>query len=166
MFDITISGDIDNESYVEFSDKLAALETSTRGTVRVQLISDGGSAYSAMAFFDRIQNSRKPIHITATGTASSAAVLILAAGHKRFMTKNAWVMVHEDLSSCNTDIEEMRVTEAEREIAHLRKLEDRWNDLLARVTTTPAWRWSELHKNSAYLNAQDCLALGLIEEIV
>lgn len=167
MGKLYIMDDIDTAAYKKFSEELAELEANKSvKVIEVDLLSDGGSAYVAMAFFDRIKSSRCAINITATGTASSAAILILAAGAIRRMTKNAWIMVHEDLASCNTTIEELRITEAEREIKHLRMLEDKWNALLESVTSCSAAGWKKLHQESQYLDANKCLRLGLIEEVV
>lgn len=165
MFDITISGGIDDDSFVKFSEELQSLQAGERSkAVEVLLISDGGSAYSAMAFYDLIRMSSITVNITVIGCAFSAATLILAAGHRRRMTRNAWVMTHEDSAS---DVKKsMSVSQAENEMLHLRRLESQWNELLAHRTNISETAWADMNKAVTYLSAEDCLKLGLIEEIV
>lgn len=166
MSDIYIVGEINDESYLKFTEELKVLEdahVSDNYPVQVCLMSDGGSAYAAMAFYDRIKYSHLHLTITGIGFIASAATLVLAAGDSRVMTKNAWVMVHEDIAS---ELKRKEVHQAERELAHMRRLENQWNDLLAKVTKTSSKRWEALNKATTYLSPQDCLELGLIEEII
>src|ERR1700726_3970022 len=93
-----ITGDITLRKFNKFSRQLSFIENNTpKDTiVNVELSSEGGDTYAALAFFDRIRNSDLSIHITVFGPCFSAAVLILAAGDKRSMGRSAWVMTHED----------------------------------------------------------------------
>ncbi len=165
-----ITGEINDESFHEFSQALAELEESSfeldengLGLVEVELISDGGSAYAALAFYDRIINSHITVNITATGIVASAATLVLAAGDTRRMTTNAWAMVHED----TTDVTKgMMVSKAEAVLRHNRALETQWNELLESQTDTPVAVWEKLNREETFLDAETCKKLGLIEEIV
>ena len=160
-----IHGDVDNSLFSAFSQQLAELEAAKKvKAVEIELISDGGSAYDALAFHDRIINSRLDIRITGLGLIASAAVLILAAGDHRRLTRNAWVMVHED--DCGSLNKRGMVHQAEKDVAHLRRLENQWNFLMAASTKTPTKHWAKLHKDETYMTPEQCKSLGLIEEIV
>jgi len=162
-----IHGDIDTESYSKFSTELAELENKLSANYKdyidVELVSDGGSAYDAIAFHDRIRNSRLDIRITGSGLVASAAVLILAAGDYRILTKNSWVMVHEDSV---LGVEEKEVHQVEKQVAHFRRLEDQWCELLAERSTEISEMWTTLHRAETYMTPGDCLEYGLIEEII
>lgn len=161
---IQIIDEINYDSYKEFSRLLRKAEQNRVGKVTIELMSEGGSAYAALAFFDRIKSSDLSVTVVGTGIVASAATLILAAGHRRCMTKNAWVMVHEDSAA---DVRKhMSVSQAETELGHNRTMENQWNDLLASVTRTDAPTWDSMNKKVSYLTAAQCLELGLIEEIV
>lgn len=163
---IYLIGDIDNESFKSFSRKLARLESESRtDTVYIELVSDGGSAYSALAFYDRIELSPCPIHVCAMGLVASAAALVLAAGDVRVMTPSAWLMVHEDTPDPK-EFEDRQVHEIETRMKHYRRLETQWANLLARTTTTGDVDWSCYHKEETYLNPQQCLELGIIDKIL
>lgn len=166
MSKLYITGEINDESFHKFSSELADIEhTSSNRTlpVEVELISDGGSAYAAFAFFDRIKSSPLAINITGIGFIASAAVLILAAGDTRRMTKNAWVMVHEDAAA---GLNKLKVTALETEVAHMRALEDQWNRLLASVTKVKFSEWDTVSRETSYMSADLCKHFGLIEEII
>lgn len=164
---IFISGDITIESFVDFTKRLRKAELlaeqipDEEGSIDITLISPGGDAQVALAYFDRIQASPLKVNIIATGIVASAAVLILAAGHTRRMTKNAWVMVHEESGDISGDVHSI-----EKEVAHWRRLETQWTKLLASVTVTSAEQWAELHKKETYITPEQCLAYGLIEDII
>jgi len=170
MADIKIIGELTQQSYTEFSDTFdecietcqAAQEAGVwdEDPITIELNSEGGDVFSALAICSKIRLSGVPVHITALGTIASAAVLILASGTSRSMAKEAWVMVHEDEVEYSG-----RVSKLERTAKHQRRMEDQWNMLLAERTRTSAETWAELHKCSTHLSPEECLALGLIDEI-
>lgn len=162
-YHIHVAGEINEELFVSFSKKLSRLEKLPGFKINVLLSSEGGDAYTAFAFFDRIQASSKHITIIGIGQVSSAAMLILAAGDKRRMFRNAWALAHEDTTTANRNLQ---VSAVEKAAAHARRLEDRWSNLLSSVTKTSADKWNEIHKNETYLDAKECLALGLIDGIL
>lgn len=161
---IRIIGDIDTENLLKFYDELDLLEQALPfGTaIELELVSEGGSAYDAVAFYGRIKRSSLRIHITAYGMIASAAILVLAAGHKRKMASEATAMVHEDSVSDYAG----NTTDMETFSRHMRQLEEQWATLLAGVTKTSAKEWERLHKRTTYLTPKQCLELGLVEEIV
>ncbi len=165
---IYIVGEISYESYLEFSKELDKLKTSKKyKRVLISLTSDGGDAFAALAYYDKIKSFEKnhlPIEIVGNGLIASAAVLILAAPSKRFMTPNAWVMLHEDEVILD---EGVRVSQAEREIKTARRIEDQWCKLLAESTLDfTDLHWKKLHKKETWLNADECKRLNLIQGII
>jgi ATP-dependent protease ClpP protease subunit len=116
----------------------------------------------ALAFFDRIRSSSHEFIIVATGLVASAAVIILAAGDMRMMSKEAWVMVHEDEVLLD---DSTRVQKACKDIKHYERLESQWNELLRQRTGTPAEVWADLHQKETYLDANECKRLGLVDKI-
>lgn len=139
-------------------DRLEALGNSA---IIVEISSEGGSAYDALAFVGRMRNSPCDVYITAFGYVASAAVIILAAADHRAITAESWVMVHEDSGKING-----HVFELERQAAHLRRMEKQWNGLLARYTKASEAAWADMHKATTHLTAVECLNLGLVDEII
>lgn len=162
---IYIVGDIDHEAYLKFSKRMAKLEFLAATRIHIILCSDGGSGTVALAFYDRIKMSPCLVTICGTGEVASAAVLILAAGKHRMMTPSAWAMVHDD-EITSSEFKNRRVSGSERIIEQARRKENQWNELLEKNTNCIVSKWDELHKLETYLTAQDCLELGLIDEIL
>lgn len=160
---INIIGEIDDTSYAEFVEQLDDLESIIDDDITIELNSCGGDAISALAFYDRIRLSKNNITIYVLGAAQSAAVVILAAGDKRIMSKNAWVMVHEDTIVLPEDA---RVSDVEKNAQVSRRLEDQWNKILEQETGTSAETWEQLHAEETYLDANECLKLGLVDKII
>lgn len=158
---IRVIGTIDEEAYKIFSEQLSEFEDKPTLAVRMELSSAGGSAYDAIAFYERIRLSPCDVHITAIGYVASAAVLVLAAGDVRQMTENSWVMVHEDSGKLTGN-----TVELEREAKHMRRLETQWTNLLQSRTKKSSSSWGAMHKNTTYLNAHECKALGLVDEVI
>lgn len=158
---IVIAPEMSVESFLIFSEHLGLLEDESNSDIEIELTSDGGSAHSALAYCGRMRLSNCKLTVTLYGIAASAAVLILAAADHRRMTREAWVMVHEDSGKLKG-----AVVDLEREAAHLRRLETQWALLLKEHTGTAAAIWTKLHKQTTYLDASDCLKLGLIDEII
>lgn len=159
---LQIIGEIDSDAYERFSEQLYILECqSPRPKVVIELNSHGGEAVIALAFAARMRLSRCHLTVVVYGEASSAAVLILAQGNDRLMTKEAWCMVHEDSGKISGNVVEM-----ERESLQYRRLENQWAELLEANTGTKASVWTKLHKDTTYLTPQECLELGLITRII
>jgi ATP-dependent Clp protease protease subunit len=163
---IYVIGDIDEEAYETFSKRLTVLEEKQHEKalwIRLELNSSGGSAIDAIAFYDRMRFSPFNFVVTVYGCAYSAAVLILAGGDHRRMSKNSWVMVHEDEYPAEDGV---RVSRLKQVADHGRRLEDQWNELMSSGSDASPEEWAKLHKAETYLSAEECLGLGLIEEII
>lgn len=159
-----ITDDITNESFTAFSLALTELEKQDSWKeVWIELISDGGEAMAALAFFDRIKRSPCHINIVGFGLVASAATMVFAAGDTRIMGKSAWMMVHEDSVSGMKGVE---VHQAESVVKHLRRLETQWCEILSEVTKASAKDWAGMHKKTTYLSAKECIALGLADKIL
>jgi ATP-dependent protease ClpP protease subunit len=66
-----------------------------RSPIKIIINSDGGDVYSGFGIVEAIQNSQTPVYTICHGQAQSMALLVLAAGHKRFIGAYSTVMYHE-----------------------------------------------------------------------
>ncbi len=159
-FRIQVIGQITTEAYGAFSEAMLTPEAKKQ-PVLIELNSPGGDAIAALAFAARIRRSPSQVTIVVYGEACSAAVIILAYGHRRLMTKEAWVMVHEDSGKVKGSVVELEV-----QVTQARRLEYQWIDLLETITGTSSETWEKLHKATTYLDSKQCKELGLIDEVV
>lgn len=74
-----------------------------RNPIRVYIFCYGGELEYMWAFIDAIKMSVTPVYTINIGLAGSAGSLIFMAGHKRFMTKNAKVVIHEGSAQLHGD---------------------------------------------------------------
>jgi len=63
--------------------------------LKIFINSNGGDVFAAIPIIDAIKNCSIPIHTYIEGMAASAASLISMVGHKRFITKNSFMLIHE-----------------------------------------------------------------------
>jgi ATP-dependent Clp endopeptidase proteolytic subunit ClpP len=63
--------------------------------LKIYINSNGGEIFAAIPLIDAIKNCSLPVHTYIEGIAASAASLISMAGHKRFITKNSFMLIHE-----------------------------------------------------------------------
>jgi len=157
-----IVGDIDSSAFLKFSEELAELELEDSDEhIIIELSSGGGIAYDGLAFYSRIRLSSRSFVIVAYGLVASAASIILMAADHRIMTKEAWFMVHEDSGGIEGEVHIM-----EKEIKHMRRMEEQWNYILTKHTKVTKEVWARMNKDTTYLNAQQCLSLGIVDKIV
>lgn len=167
MYTIYLVGDISEESYLSFSKKIAfVLKKHKKGSlpnININLTSTGGDAYTALAFHDLLANLKGKARITihARGLVASAAVLILASGQVRVMSKNAWIMVHDDL----VDLSDSRVAAARKDLNHYIRMENQWNSLMSNLTKADIKTWDKLHSDETFLTPTECFHLGLIDRV-
>lgn len=163
MRKIYLSGEINEESFKEFSEQLDEMALESSKDIEIELNSIGGNALDAIAFLSKIRLSRCDITVTVYGIAGSAAVMILAAGDNRRMTKESWVMVHEDSGS----YEDIKSSELSKQAMIADTLENQWCSLLEECTGTSKEKWASLHKSGdLYLTPTYCLSLNLIGSII
>lgn len=160
--DIIITDELSYDTFAKF------LEDTTQITdhekLHITLACRGGDPFAALAYAARMRELRKcrvTVTVKAYGLIASSAVLILASGSVRYMTKEAWVMVHE-----TTEKIKGTTSHVSKEAEQMRRMEKQWSELLASTTKANAAYWSSIHDETTYLNAEECLELGLIDEIV
>jgi len=165
MNKIYVVGAIDEDSFKQFSEELTAIERKSNPEnrfVEIEMNSGGGSAMDALAFYSRIINSPCSINVTSYGLVASAAVLVFAACDHRRMTKDSWMMVHEDSDA----LKDKSTSDFGKHAAYMRRMEDQWNTLLEKETGTLKSVWLDLHKKTTYLIAEECVKLGIVDEVI
>lgn len=63
--------------------------------IEIHINSDGGELSSALMLVDKIKRSKLQIHTIVEGMAASAATLISVVGHKRFINKHSFMLIHQ-----------------------------------------------------------------------
>lgn len=129
--------------------------------IKLTICSDGGDLLAGIAAMDHIRVSRVPIHTYIQGTCSSAATLMSIAGHKRFMGKHAFMLIHQLRTWMHGKYDEIKDEVQNCELF----METTRNFYLERTKFTPK-ELEDLLKRDLHLTAQQCLEKGLIDHII
>lgn len=159
---IILSGDIRDGAFKQISLALSELERlSTKKEITIEINSEGGIAYEALAIVGRMKNSPCKIRTQGFGQIMSAATIIMAAGDVREMNKYAWVMHHSGRVAIRGS-----VPSANNQLIQFNREEAQWSEILQDLTGTPKEKWNELSGTDTYLTAEQCIELGLIDKII
>ncbi len=131
------------------------------------LTSPGGSAIYGMALFDYIMHLRsKGHHITtvALGVAASMAAILLQAGDRRVMGREAWLLVHEVSWGAEGKVGELEdATKWMEKMCErvARIFVERSNGKISMSTFKKSWA-----RTDWWLDSTEALRLGLVDEVI
>ncbi len=103
------------DSAKKFAAEIAAAHNTGQDVIPVVIDSYGGQVYSLMSMISAIQNSQLPIATIVEGKAMSCGAILFSFGDdgKRFIDKNATVMIHDVSSMAWGKVEEVKVSAQE-----------------------------------------------------
>ena len=131
--------------------------------LKIYINSEGGEIFAAIPLIDAITNSKIPIHTYIEGIAASAASLISMSGHKRYITTNSFMLIHElrtgvEGTYSNLTDERDNCDKLMSVITNFykKKTEDKFsNEMLQSIL-----------KRDIILSSNECLNFGLVDQIV
>jgi ATP-dependent Clp endopeptidase proteolytic subunit ClpP len=133
--------------------------------IEVILNSPGGSVFAGVAFYDFLISLRAQGHrltVTAQGIAASMAGILLQAGDVRRMGAESWVLIHEGSMNLGGSFGEVTDT-----VEWMKKWQDRAVTILAKrsklTKTSIKAKWK---RKDWWLSSDECLAAGLVDEVV
>lgn len=121
----------------------------------------GGSVFAGFAGMDMIKSNPIPIHTVIDGAAASAATLLSVTGSKRLIRKNAYMLIHQ-LSSFMYG----KFMEIKDQMQNLEKLMSTIKQTYVDHAKIPSDKLDEVLKHDWWLNAEECLKFGLVDEII
>jgi ATP-dependent Clp protease protease subunit len=131
--------------------------------VNLYINSPGGLVDQTLAIYDTMMFMGCEVATYCIGQAASGAAILLMAGTKgkRYILPNAKVMLHQPYGGITGQAEDIRI-QAEEVLRDKRRL----NDIIAKCTGKSAAQVAEDTERDRYLNAEEALAYGVIDEIV
>jgi ATP-dependent Clp protease protease subunit len=123
--------------------------------------SEGGEIFSAFSAVDRIKSSKVPIHSYVEGIAASAATLLSVVAHKRYIRSNSFMLIHQVSSSVWGNFQQIK-----EETNNLELLMKYIKNIYMTHTKFNESDLDKLLKQDLYLDAQECLKFGLVDEII
>lgn len=164
MRDLFIFGDI-TRNMEHFEDTSAGsfiydLSNFNGEDITVHLNSAGGDVFAAIAIYNSLKNYSGNVTVSIEGLAASAASVVAMGGKKICMASNALIMLHLPAVALegyfdNTDLNKLQTQLAAVEQSLIKIYSTRIPESKAR----------ELMAAETWLNAEEALDLGLIDEI-
>lgn len=145
---------------IDFNKEDIDIEPSKRKPILLYINSDGGDVEDGYGLLDTILMSKTPIHTICVAKAYSMGGMIFIAGHHRTMFPKSSVMLHQGAASLHGDMG--KVKDTMKFVDQLVKIGD--NFVLER-TKIPIELYEQKIANDWYLCSEDCLKLGITDEI-
>lgn len=166
---IYFNNDITMESAFELNKELRNVETKIKTMsaslniksepIYLHLTTDGGLIYAALSIIDCIESLSIPVYTIIDGFVASAGTLISLAGEKRFMCKNAYMLIHELRGGMWGKMSEM-----DDEYSNLKKLMNHIIKIYTKKTNITKKELEGILKKDITWNLKECIEKGLIDE--
>ncbi|NBW58267.1 Clp protease ClpP [bacterium] len=129
--------------------------------IRLHITSGGGSVIAAYSIIDCMGELKVPVHTIVDGYAASAATLISVHGAKRFIKKNASMLIHQVRSGMWG-----KMAELEDDYKNIKKTHERIKDIYEQKTNLKRNDLVKILKHDLDWDAEECLERGLVDEII
>ncbi len=129
--------------------------------IKLHINSYGGSVFAGLAAVDYIKNSKIPVHSIIDGCAASAATLMSCVAERRFMHKNACMLVHQLSGVMWGKFQEM-----EDDFVNSKMLMDKIKKIYTENTKIPKKEMDKILKHDLWWEAEKCLEYGLVDELI
>jgi ATP-dependent Clp protease protease subunit len=129
--------------------------------IKLIINSFGGEVYSGLALIDVIDNSRTPIFTICYGTAMSMGLVVYAAGHERYASKNATFMYHEAAYPI-----EGKVAHHKQELKEVERIDKICDEYLISKTklTQETLDNIKIMQSEWYFSIDDAIKYGIVDE--
>jgi ATP-dependent Clp protease, protease subunit len=157
---VMLTGPLDHARATEVEAQLIALDGASDATITVHVDSPDGELEAAFIVMDAIDGVRAPVQVLCRGQIGGPAIGVVATADRRLATPHARFRLAQP---------KLRFSGTPAEIAgRSREQQDllwRFHARLARATGRPAEEIAEDLRRGRYLDAEEALAYGLINEI-
>lgn len=125
--------------------------------------SPGGSVTSTLAIVDTMKFIKPDVSTFCVGIAASGAAMVLSAGTKgkRFILKNAEVMIHQPIGGA-----EGQATDIEISARHILKTRENLNKMLAENTGQTLAKINNDVERDFFMTADEAKKYGIVDKIL
>ena len=162
---------VNRDSAVELNKKIAELESKSLSLsnsleidpppVKIMINSGGGSIVAGISSMDTIIRSKVPIHTYVDGFAASATTFLSVVGTHRLMSRNSYMLIHQ-LSTGFWGT----YANFEDEKQNLDLMMKTIKDVYKKYTKVPMKQLDGILKHDLLWDAQKCLDMGMIDQII
>ena len=130
--------------------------------ISLYINSPGGSVTAGMAIFDTMTYVKPAVRTVCIGMAASMGAFLLMAGEKgkRLALPNSEIMIHQPSGGAQG-----QATDVAIHAEWIVRTKQKMNRLMAEMTGQPLNKVAQDAERDFFMNAQDALAYGIIDEI-
>ena len=121
----------------------------------------GGCVFSGFSSVDYIKRTKAPIYSIVEGCAASAATLMSVVADKRFMTEHSFMLIHQLSGGVWGTYED--IVDNKKNCDRLMKM---IKNIYLEHTKIPKRKLDSILKTDIWLDAEQCLDYGLVDEII
>lgn len=131
--------------------------------ISIYINSPGGSVTSTLAIIDTMKFIKPDVATYCVGIAASGGALVLSAGTKgkRFILKNAEVMIHQPIGGAEGQATDIAIT-----AKHIIKTKENLNKMLADHTGQPLSKIENDVERDFFMSAEDAKKYGIVDKIL
>ena len=127
--------------------------------IYLHLTTNGGVIHAAFSVVDCMNSLSLPVYTVVDGYVASAGTLISVSGKKRYIGKNAYILIHE-LSSGVWG----KMSYLEDEYLNFKKLQDHLTNIYVDKTSLTEKKLTKILKKDIEWNAEEAIEYGLADE--
>lgn len=128
--------------------------------IYLHITTHGGGIHAAFSIVDCMSQISVPVYTIADGFVASAGTLITLAGEKRYITPNAYMLIHELRSGVWG-----KMTSINEEYLNLKKVMDHITEFYGKRTNISKKSLEKILTKDIIWNAEECLEKGLVMEV-
>ena len=160
---IFITGEIDDNLSNSVVAQLLYLDSINHNDISLYINSPGGSVTSGLAIYDTMNFIKSDVNTICYGICASMAAVLLSSGspNKRYILKNADVMIHQVLGRSEGQASDIKIA-----TDRILNLKDRLNKILAKNTKKSVKTIEKDTDRDNYLNALEAIEYGIVDKII
>ena len=163
---IYFNDDINNNTSFKLNNALRLMESKLKSLnidnipIYLHLTTNGGLIHAAFSIIDCMNSISLPIYTVIEGYVASAGTLISVSGEKRYISKNAYVLIHELRSGFWGKMSEM-----EEEMMNIKKIQEHLINIYLNKTSLKKKKLNRILKKDIEWNAEEAIEFGIVDEI-
>lgn len=160
---VSISGEINEESAVDFTDKILDLNLESNEPITVLINSNGGEINSGLLMYDAIVGSKAPIRMICRGKAYSMGAVLFAYAKERYMLPNSELMLHQPMLGGKVSGNASSIKSISDSMLETKK---KINKLLSKHTKKTEEEIDEATSFDHYFSPEESIEFNLCDEII
>ena len=167
---IYFNSDIDASSAFNLNKELRNIDnklTATTALLKIEplpiylhLTTNGGLIHAALSIIDCMNSLSSPVYTIIDGFVASAGTIISVCGAKRYMGKNAYMLIHELRSGVWG-----KMSYIDEEYDNLKKVQQHLMDIYINKTSLTSKKLTKILKKDVEWNVEEAINYGLVDDI-